>query len=162
MTRTIKTGLATAICILIIAGMALAAQTLSVQVRSGQLRDKPGFLSKVVANLPYGDRVGLKCEQGAWRQVSSTRLGKSGWIHTSALTEQEIVLNPTGKDVEAAAQSDELALAGKGFNKQVEKQFKKKSKLNFAKVDQMEKMTISQTTIMKFIKTGDLGKGGVR
>ncbi|WP_319543102.1 SH3 domain-containing protein [uncultured Pseudodesulfovibrio sp.] len=159
MTGMLKNGLNACVCIVLIAGIALAAQLMSVQVRSGQLRDKPEFLSKVVANLPYGDRVNLTSEKGDWRHISSVKLGKSGWIHVSALSEQEIILNPTNKDVDAAAKSDELALAGKGFNKQVEQQYRKQSKLNYAKVDEMEKLTISQTTIAKFISTGALGQG---
>ncbi|BDQ37101.1 hypothetical protein SYK_14610 [Pseudodesulfovibrio nedwellii] len=159
MTGSIRKGLGVCGCLLFIASIAVAAQLMSVQVRSGQLRDNPGFLSKVVAKLPYGDRVNLKSEKGDWRHVSSVKLGKSGWIHISALSEQEIVLNPTNKDVQAAAKSDELALAGKGFNKQVEQQYRKQSKLNYAKVDEMEKLTVSQTTIAKFISTGALGKG---
>nr|WP_321513827.1 SH3 domain-containing protein [uncultured Pseudodesulfovibrio sp.] len=159
MTGMLKNGLSACVCIVLIAGIALAAQLMSVQVRSGQLRDKPEFLSKVVANLPYGDRVNLTSEKGDWRHISSVKLGKSGWIHVSALSEQEIILNPTNKDVDAAAKSDELALAGKGFNKQVEQQYRKQSKLNYAKVDEMEKLTISQTTIAKFISTGALGQG---
>jgi len=162
MTNIIKKALGPCACIVLIAGIALAAQLMSVQVRSGQLRNQPGFLSKVVGNLPYGDRVDLKSEKGDWRHVSSVKLGKSGWIHVSALSEQEIVLNPTNKDVKAAAKSDELALAGKGFNKQVEQQYRKQNKLNYSKVDEMEQLTVAQTTITKFIKTGGLGTGGAR
>ncbi|MCJ2163460.1 MULTISPECIES: SH3 domain-containing protein [unclassified Pseudodesulfovibrio] len=152
--------LATALVILA-ATIALAAQMMSVQVRSGQLRDKPGFLSKVVCELAYGDRVDLKSENRDWRQVSAKN-GKTGWMHVSALTEQEIVLNPTNKDVETAASSDELALAGKGFNKQVEEQYKKQSKLNYAKVDEMEKIVVPQNYIQDFIRIGCLGKGGAK
>ena len=147
--------------VVLAATVALAAQMMSVQVRSGQLRDKPAFLSKIVCELAYGDRVDLQSEEGDWRKVTSGA-GKTGWMHFSALTEQEIVLNPTDKDVEAAASSDELALAGKGFNKQVEDEYRKGSKLDYAKVDEMEKIVVPQNFIQDFIRVGQLGQGGAQ
>ena len=142
--------------------IAFAAQMMSVQVRTGQLRTKPAFLSKVVCNLAYGDRVALTEEQGDWRKVALTAGGKSGWMHTSALTEQVIVLNPTNKDVEAAASSDELALAGKGFNKQVEDQYRSQANLDYSKVDEMEKIVVPPKYIQEFLAKGELGAGGAQ
>jgi hypothetical protein len=81
-------------------------------------------------------------------------------MHVSALTEQEIILNPTDKDVEAAANSDELALAGKGFNKQVEEQYKKETRLDYSQVDKMEKIVVPQQYVQEFIQVGRLAKGG--
>ena len=142
--------------------VALAAQLMSVQVRSGQLRTKPAFLSKVVCNLAYGDRVALSEEQGDWRKVALAAGGKSGWMHVSALTEQMIILNPTNKDVKAAASSDELALAGKGFNKQVEDQYRSQSNLNYSKVDEMEKIVVPPKHIRDFLAKGGLAAGGAQ
>lgn len=160
MKKHISTPLLAASCIAAAASLALAAQLMSVQVRSGQLRDKPGFLSKVVTRLPYGQRVDLIGEKEDWKKVTSPK--GSGWMHTSALTEKEIILRPTNKDIEAAAQSDELALAGKGFNKQVEENYRKQSRLDYSKVDAMEKFRVSQAEVQQFIKSGKLGQGGVR
>ncbi|AMK10997.1 hypothetical protein AWY79_07660 [Pseudodesulfovibrio indicus] len=160
MQRTVNTALSVLALLAVAATMALAAQLMSVQVRTGQLRDKPGFLSRVVAELPYGDKVEFKGENGDWRQVKASRDGKTGWMHVSALTEQEIILNPTDKDVEAAANSDELALAGKGFNKQVEEQYKKETRLDYSQVDKMEKIVVPQQYVQEFIQVGRLAKGG--
>ena len=142
--------------------VAVAAQLMSVQVRSGQLRTKPAFLSNVVCTLAYGDRVALTEERGDWCKVALTAGGKSGWMHTSALTEQMVVLNPTNKDVEAAASSDELALAGKGFNKQVEDQYRSQSNLDYSKVDEMEKIVVPPKFIQEFLAKGELGAGGAQ
>ncbi|BDQ33418.1 SH3 domain-containing protein [Pseudodesulfovibrio portus] len=141
------------------AAVALAAQMMSVQVRSGQLRDKPAFLSKVVCSLAYGDRVALSDEKGDWRKVAPAKGGAPGWMHVSALSEQVIILNPTDKDVEAAASSDELALAGKGFNKQVEDQYRSQSRLDYSKVDEMEKIVVPPNLIRDFLQKGGLGGG---
>jgi uncharacterized protein YgiM (DUF1202 family) len=157
MQRMVKRLWLAAALVALAAGLAWAAQLMSVQVRTGQLRDKPGFLSKVIGELEYGDRVDLKGEKGDWRQVKSMGDGRSGWMHFSALTEQEIILNPTGKDVQAAADSDELALAGKGFNKQVEDRYRKQTRLDYAQVDKMEKIVVPQRYIREFILVGRLG-----
>jgi len=157
-----RKAIITTLCIALLTGIALAAQTLSVQVRSGQLREKPGFLGRTITILPYGDRVDLLGKEGDWRKVSSVQQGKTGWMHNSALTEQEIILRPTNKDIEEAAQTDELALAGKGFNKQVEEEYKAEKKLDYSKVDEMEGYTIAQETVQKFITSGNLGKEGAK
>lgn len=151
-----------AAAVLACAATVLAAQMMSVQVRSGQLREKPAFLSKVVCNLAYGDQVALSEEQGDWRKVAPAKGGAPGWMHVSALTEQVIVLNPTDKDVEAAASSDELALAGKGFNKQVEDQYRSQTNLDYAKVDEMEKIVVPAKLMQEFLDQGGLGKGGAQ
>jgi len=162
MKSNVKIPLLVTTSILLIVTVAFAAQMLSVQVRSGQLRDKPGFLSKIVSELPYGDRVDLKSEKGDWRRVTSSKSGKTGWMHSSALTEQEIVLNPTDKDVETAAKSDELALAGKGFNKQVEEEYQQDKKLDYSQVNEMEALSVSPQQVQSFMKAGNLGKGGAQ
>lgn len=161
MRQFLKTPLLAACCIAAVVSVALAAQMMSVQVRSGQLRDKPAFLSKVVTTLAYGDRVDVVSEKDDWRKVKSEKGGKAGWMHSSALTEQEIILNPTEKDVEAAASSDELALAGKGFNKQVEEEYQKQNRLDYSQVDEMEKVVVPQKLVQGFLKEGKL-KGGAQ
>ena len=46
----------------------------------------------------------------------------TGWIHQSALTSKQIVMN-SGAAVSSSANSQEIALAGKGFNEDVERQY---------------------------------------
>ena len=132
----------------------------SVQVRDGQVRAKPSFLGAVIATVHYGDRLAVVQTKESWVEVTLAG-SKQGWIHLSALTEKEIVLNPNAQQVSQAASSDELALAGKGFNKQVEEQFRKQnSQANFAGVDKMETFRISQEEVVQFLKAGDLKPQG--
>jgi ABC-type Zn uptake system ZnuABC Zn-binding protein ZnuA len=78
-------------------------------------------------------------------------------LHSSALSTVEIVVNPGASDINRAADSDEIALAGKGFNKQVEERFKQQNKkISFNLVDQMEGNTISEEAIQAFLLEGDL------
>ena len=70
---------------------------------------------------------------------------------------KDIILNPISEEVKEAASSDEIVLAGKGFNKQVEEKFKQANKnIDFTWVDKMEKMVISQTKIQDFVIKGGL------
>ncbi len=151
-------------CLLLPAFTAAAAPAeMSVQVRPGELRATPSFLGAIVGRVSYGDRVGVLESQGPWFKVYSSTIGKTGWIHSSALTTERIELK-AGAAVEQSASSDELALAGKGFNEQVEESFKAKNpKLDFIWVNKMEKFTVTDEQIRRFLQQGDLVlKAGVR
>lgn len=137
------------------------AKQMSVQVKKCQLRNKPSFLGKIVLDLDYADRVTVEKEQDDWLKVKPENKSGEGWVHTSALSTKKIILNPGSKDVESAASSDELALAGKGFNEQVENDFKKKNKnVDFTWVDKMENIIVSQDEIQGFLKEGGLQTNG--
>jgi hypothetical protein len=59
----------------------------------------------------------------------------------------------------------ETALAGKGFNSEVEAQFKARNKkADFATVDRMERLSVPESEVARFIKQGALmvPKGGVK
>ena len=133
---------------------AWAAKVMSVQVRNGQVRATPSFLGQVVAPVNYGDQVDIVLQQGPWMQVK-TLGGKTGWIHQSALSAKKIVMNAGDQDVKTGASGDELALAGKGFNSDVEAAFKKENKsIDFTWVDKMEKMKADPEEITEFLKEG--------
>ena len=137
------------------------AKTMSVQVKKCQLRNKPSFLGKIVINLKYADQVTVKQEDKNWYEVVPVNNKNGGWVHVSALSTKKIVLQDGSKDVENAASSDELALAGKGFNEQVENDFKKKNKnADFTWVDKMEKIVISSKEMQTFLKEGGLNVEG--
>jgi len=89
-------------------------------------------------------------------QVTSSR-GVAGWIHGSALTVKKIQMAAGSQTAKVAASGDELALAGKGFNKDVEADFKAKNKnLDYTWVDAMGAMTITPQETVKFITDGEL------
>ena len=141
---------------------AASADTMSVQVKQTPLRSGPSFLGAVVTQVVYGDAVTVLEERAGWANVQ-TAAGKRGWVHGSALSEKRIVLRGPGGEVTTGASSDEVALAGKGFNQQVEKKYKKENRdLDYAAVDRMEKRVVSRNAMIAFVKEGDLGKGGAK
>jgi len=96
--------------------MTVQSKTMSVQIREGRLRTTPSFLGKIIGSVRYGDRVAVLEEKSSWLLVSPPNADR-GWIHQSALTVKKIVLRPGEEDVRKAATTDEIALAGKGFDR---------------------------------------------
>ena len=134
---------------------------MSVQVKKGAVRSSPSFLGKIVTQLKYGDQVTVQNIKGSWYFIDRLEGRTDGWMHSSALSIKKIVLNPGASDVEQAASSDEITLAGKGFNQQVEKDFKSKNpQVDFKWINKMEKMTVAQNQIQVFIKEGQLSPKG--
>jgi uncharacterized protein YgiM (DUF1202 family) len=133
-----------------------AQETLSVQVKEGELRATPSFLGKIVARVAYGDRVTVIEERGAWKKVS-LKGGPQGWMHTSALTTKRIALKAGQTNVQTDATQNELALAGKGFNEQVESSFRKQNKsLDYTWINRMETFKVSPDLMRNFLVQGDV------
>jgi hypothetical protein len=145
-----------------LAVFAVEQKMMSIQVKNGDVRSSPSFLGKIVDQLKYGDQVAVQNVKGSWYLIDRPEGSSDGWMHSSALSVKKIVLNPGASDVEQAASSDEITLAGKGFNQQVENDFKSKNpQVDFTWINKMEKMAVSQNQIQAFIKKGQLSpKGG--
>jgi hypothetical protein len=136
--------------------------TMSVQIKRSDVRSRPSFLGAVVGRVSYGDQVQTYGGQGAWIKVRLPGQAIEGWLHRSALTTKKIVLRAGDQDVRQAASNDEVALAGKGFNQQVEDAFKSQNpKVDFTWVDEMEKIVVAPQEMQAFLKAGNVTpKGG--
>lgn len=134
-----------------------ARRMMSVQVKQGEVRATPYFLGKIVATLSYGDRVEVLGSKESWFRVSPRGKSVTGWMHASALSEKRIVLKAGGQDAQAAASSGELALAGKGFNADVEAEFKARNRtIDFSWIDRMQEMKVPPEKITAFLQEGGL------
>jgi len=136
---------------------------MSVQVKEGQLRSTPSFLGTLVGPVSYGERVEVVQKQGDWFDVKSSK-NLAGWIHQSALTSKQLVLNAGGQ-ARTAASDKEVALAGKGFNADVEAQYRRNNGMaDYASVDRMESISISEDQMISFLDEGKLrpSEGGLR
>jgi hypothetical protein len=141
------------------AGLALGGSILTVQVRDGHVRATPSFLGKIVGTLHYGDRVTTLSKNGDWQQVNTPRA--RGWMHSASLAKSNVSLQAGGRAAPLAASNDELALAGKGFNKQVESAFKARHpQMNYAWVDRMEAIKIPPEEMTQFLRQGGLTPEG--
>jgi hypothetical protein len=140
----------------LVAGASVHAATqMSVQVREGQLRERPSFLGTVVAQVEYGERVSVERSQGPWRYAVSG--DNAGWIHESALTRTRIRLAAGEEDALEAASLDELAAAGKGFTQEVETEYKQRNPaVDFTWVDRMGAMGKRPEKLIEFLRQGNI------
>lgn len=130
-----------------------AATEMSVQIREGQLRERPSYLGAVVSSVAYGERVSIQRKQGPWQFVAAG--DKEGWIHESALTSKRIQFEAGEVDVAGAASQEEMALASKGFSAEVEDEFRAQhTDIDFTWVDRMEKMGASIERLSAFLRDG--------
>jgi SH3-like domain-containing protein len=151
--------------VLVIAGILvcvslLLADVFVIKVKSTQLRKEPKFYSPVIATLHSGETVESIAVQESWYKVR-TQKGLIGWIHSCVVQKKGLGLLAMNKTLKTGATADEVALAGKGFNKQVEANYKKKNaRINFAAVDKMLQQKFSMKKIQEFLKKGKLGDFG--
>ncbi len=153
-----KPSAVTALMLFIVVLVALAAEILIVKVQTTQLRKGPQFFSQTLTSLKAGDRLEKVSESAGWIQVK-TASGVVGWIHSSAVESTKFNLLAMDKSMKTQATASEVALAGKGFNKQVEASYRAKhTEVNFALVDHMLGLKISLAQIADFLKKGKLGE----
>lgn len=129
--------------------------TMSVSIRVAQLRVEPSFLARVEHELEYASRVLVLEQRGDWYRVRGA--GAEGWMHQTALSQRQIILNPGAEDVDRAAATTEVALAGRGFSADVEREYRRRNtRANFNAVDRMEARSLSAQALAQFVREGGL------
>ena len=144
------------VALLFVAGLSIAQtpKQMSVTVKETQVRATPSYLGRILAVLSYGDRVDVLAEQAGWARV---RLPSGeGWVHLSALSSKRIVLQSGSQNIGTGASSSEVALAGKGFNQEVEDKYRQDNQLDYTWVDRMGAFTVSPEEVLAFLEEGDL------
>jgi uncharacterized protein YgiM (DUF1202 family) len=141
----------------------LLAQTLTVKVQSTYVRKEPKFYSSPLATLTVGESVTQISSQAGWFKVRTSK-GIEGWIHSQAVQSGKLTVAAVDRSLSTSATADEVALAGKGFNKQVEEAYKSRNKeINFGEVDRMLKLKVSPDELRRFLMEGRLAEfGGTR
>jgi uncharacterized protein YgiM (DUF1202 family) len=160
-----KAGWCALLCLLCAAaGFAADQAQMSVTVKETQVRDAPTYLGKVLGVLMYGARVTVLGQPAdapkGWLKVAGPGGKPQGWVNASALTTKEISLKAGGTAVAQTASSGDVALAGKGFNADVEAQYKKDKKLDYAWVDAMESYAVEPQRVYLFLSQGGLTEPG--
>lgn len=134
----------------------LTGKTMYVNVKSSPLKASTSLFSDTTGTLAYGDSVSVLKEDGKWVQVKSSKF--TGWMVSANLTAKRIIASSSS----ASASTEELALAGKGFSPEVEKEYRKDGKLNYADIDAMEKINVSDSDAYIFLTDGHLSTGGAK
>jgi SH3-like domain-containing protein len=146
-----------AVFIVLFASITFAA-SMSIQVRTSKLRATPSQLGRVVSTVKYGEVMQVQSSQKGWYAVT-TPDGKSGWLHESVLSAKPIALRAGTTDAAVGVSNDEVALAGKGFNEQVEAKLKAETSLDFTWVDRMATFDVDPDQILAFRSQGNLPGG---
>ncbi len=138
----------------------LLAETFVVKVQTTNLRKEPKFYSSSIASLKAGEVLEKISEQEGWIRVR-TSAGLEGWVHSSALQQRKFTLLAMDKSLKTQASAEEVALAGKGFNKQVEEEYRSRhGEISFAWVEKMLQMKVTPEEIQEFLKRGRLAEFG--
>ncbi len=129
-------------------------QVMYVSTQNAELKEKKSNFSAATAKLSYGQAVTVISMDKKWAEAKLSDGSKRGWISMNSLTKRKIAANSG-----FSASTDELSLAGKGFTAELEANYKKEGKVDFASVDKIEKNSVSRTELLTFIEEGKL-KGG--
>ncbi|MEW6515564.1 MAG: hypothetical protein AB1439_01485 [candidate division FCPU426 bacterium] len=141
------------------------AEVKYVQVNQTRLLERATAFSKAKAVLPYRTAVDVLGQQGAYYLVKA---GKAkGYVAQRSLTVKKPAYSTSGSGSREYVSSDEVAMATKGFNQQVEAEYRRGNPdLAYAELDRLEKATACPDpgkTYKAFRKAGCLGefqKGG--
>jgi len=129
--------------------------TLYVAVRTVTLKSSSGAFANNRGTLNYGDRVTVIQVSGRYVEVrSATNSSLTGWTASANLTTRQVVSGNT-----STASAREVALAGKGFNQDVENSYRSQGNLNYADVDRVEAIRVSEADLRQFLESGRLSMG---
>jgi hypothetical protein len=134
---------------------AFAAEVVKVITREDAIRASCRFFAPVVASVRYNDVLEVLSREGDWYRVRFNDV--EGCIHKSAVEQQKISLAGLKIGGGGTASEDEVALAGKGFNPQVEEAYKSENpELAYQSVDQVEAYAVEVKRQITFIEEGRL------
>jgi hypothetical protein len=131
------------------------AETLTVTTKQNALRESCKFFAPIKVTVHYNDVLDVISQSGEWYQASFK--GTQGCIHKSAVEKKSISLSKISGSGSQSASGDEVAIAGKGFNPQVEAAYKRQNpSLNFQAVNTIENYRVSENKLVNFIQGGRL------
>ena len=144
-----KTRLMLVLAVLM-SGAAAVAATVTVLVQETALRKRAQSYAPSLGTARLGQKFETSGLESGFYKTSS------GYIHSSAVTERKVRLG-SADSVGGSASAEEVTLAGKGFNAQVEKSYgDKNAAANFPAVDAMERRSVGEAVLFDFLRAGGL------
>ncbi|MBM4059519.1 MAG: hypothetical protein FJ265_00270 [Planctomycetes bacterium] len=133
---------------------------LTVTRRTTKLRAQKKMFAAPVADLREGDKLAFERRDGAWLRVRSGQL--AGWLHeTDVSTNPDVRLS--GQGVRENYSASETSAARKGFNPQVEQNYRGKNpnlEAAFQLVDRLQARATPETDVQRFLTEGGLLQEG--
>ena len=150
------------ILILLVAGTLMAQISRGgnawVSARTVTLKSSTDFFASNRGTISYGEQVSVLQVSGNWAEVrSAANQALTGWMNSANLSARRIVSSGS-----SSATASEVALAGKGFDRDTENAFKAQGNLNYAEVDRVEAISIPQDELLRFVTEGRLARGNYR
>jgi len=133
---------------------AVKGGTMYVAAKTIELKSSTGFFASSKGTLAYGAAVSVLQIKGKWAEVKSSTGSSTGWTAVANLSAKRIVSSSA-----TGATANEVALAGKGFNQEIENAYKAGGTLNYADVDRTETQKVSKQELKNFITEGHLSLG---
>jgi hypothetical protein len=131
--------------------------TVTVQTLTAKLMKTPSFIGQTSAKLVRGEQLKFVEAQKDWYKVTSAK-GATGWINKSAVVEKAVALNTKPGGGTGGATADEVALAGRGFSKEVEEKYRSEHRdLDFSHVDKIEALDVDTDAVARFAAEGKVG-----
>jgi uncharacterized protein YgiM (DUF1202 family) len=131
------------------------AEPVMVLTKQNALREGPKFFAPVKIQVKYSDMLDVIGQEGDWYRVRFKNV--VGYIHRTAIEKKTISLKETAGTQKHAPSDAEVALAGKGFNSQVEKAYQNKHpEMKYSLVNKVETYTATDNEVRDFIKKGGL------
>lgn len=131
------------------------AETVKVTTRENSVRSDCRFYAPAKLKVLLGDVLTVKSRSGDWLQVSAK--GISGCIHKSAVESRSFSAIGGNEASAGKVSAEEVSLAGKGFNPQVESGYRNSSnKLNYSAVDEIVSFKINEKDLESFVMRGGL------
>jgi len=134
---------------------AASAEPVWVQVRESVVRSKPQYYAPGVLPVRYGEPVEKLSQSTGWARVRVKNI--EGYLPLSSVSLDQIVLQ--ARELErVSADTSDVVLAGKGFNKEVEKEYRNGDpSARFDLVDKVEREArASSSEVAQFKKSGGL------
>lgn len=152
------------ICFLLCIAAASAPQepgaTLTVTRKTTKLRAQRKLFAPAIAELHEGDKVAFAQRDGAWLSVTAGE--QKGWLH-----ETDVSGNPdvrlSGEGVRETYSTSETSAARKGFNPQVERNYRTNNpnlEAAFRLVDRLQARATPEAEVQAFLQAGGLLKEG--
>jgi len=126
---------------------AQAGNTRFVAVENANVKSSTSFFARDLGTLPLGQEVTALRDSGRWTEVRAGNL--TGWVVSASLSPRRTVR------AASPVTPGEVALAGKGFGREVENQYRLTGP-DYSLVDAMETVVIPMAELRRFIIEGRL------
>ncbi|MBN2586171.1 MAG: hypothetical protein JXA64_06050 [Candidatus Fermentibacteraceae bacterium] len=131
----------------------------AIAVQNQFIYPMPAFYASPTQSVTFGTLAVIDEVQGEWYRIT-TALDRTGWIHMTAVT-GAIESSSSGTSASGGVTSDEIMLAGRGFNEDIEQTYAGENpELDFSMVDRMEtSWGVTSEELYQFLLAGHLIEG---